>query len=367
MMKPPLKRSDAGFTLIEFMIAITLSLIVMAALSALLVSSSRSRDELQKANEQVENGRYAMQLLTDDIQLAGYLSELNQRNTTNFQTPPPLASKPNPCLFSLADLQTGLPLSLQGHDNENNNGSAAPACLGAIKTGTDVVVIRRVSTCVRGTANCTTITGAPYFQASLCDTELTVANGAYRLDSTIGNLDRTRRNCTTAADMRRYLTHIYFIDNNNVGTDGIPTLKRAELSTTNASGTLNQALGFYIRPLVEGIENMQLEYGIDDDTDGIPDNYTSDPDRYAGCTGPADPCSPANWLNVMTVKLNLLARSTQSSPNYSDNKTYHLGLKHNNTSGITDTANNVGPFADSFKRHVFRNVIMLNNPIGNRR
>src|SRR5688572_24963346 len=65
---------DAGFTLIELMIAITISLIVLAALTAMFVTSSRARDEITRANQQIENGRYALQVLSDDLRLAGYYS-----------------------------------------------------------------------------------------------------------------------------------------------------------------------------------------------------------------------------------------------------------------------------------------------------
>ncbi|MGH8561634.1 MAG: PilW family protein, partial [Nevskiales bacterium] len=63
---------QSGFSLVELMIAITLSLIILAALSAIFVTSSRARDEIARANQQIENGRYAMQILSDDLQLAGY-------------------------------------------------------------------------------------------------------------------------------------------------------------------------------------------------------------------------------------------------------------------------------------------------------
>ena len=83
------------------------------------------------------------------------------------------------------------------------------------------------------------------------------------------------------------MMHIYFIANNNDPGDGVPTLKRAELGT---NGT------FSIVPLVEGIENLQFEYGLDTNGDGMPDAVSADPGTYNGCA--ADPCYIANWLNV---------------------------------------------------------------------
>src|SRR3546814_6579575 len=64
--------------------------------------------------------------------------------------------------------------------------------------------------------------------------------------------------------------HIYFLANNDKPGDGIHTLKRAELG----------AAGFTIVPLVEGIDALQFEFGIDTNGDGNPDAYTADPDSY---------------------------------------------------------------------------------------
>src|SRR3546814_1837029 len=76
-------------------------------------------------------------------------------------------------------------------------------------------------------------------------------------------------------------------------------------------------------PLVEGIDALQFEFGIDTNGDGNPDAYTADPDSYGGCTGAA--CQQ-NWINVMAIKIHLLARGRTTSPGYVDTKTYSLGF-----------------------------------------
>jgi type IV pilus assembly protein PilW len=143
--------------------------------------------------------------------------------------------------------------------------------------------------------------------------------------------------------------HVYFVANNNDPGDGIPTLKRAELG---ANGE------FSVVPLVEGIENLQLEYGLDTDGDSMPDAVTADPGTYGGCA--ADPCYVANWLNAVTAKIHLLSRSTEATPRYRDTKTYPLGLQADGTE-LT-----VGPFNDGFKRHAYTETIRMNNPAGRR-
>jgi type IV pilus assembly protein PilW len=267
--------------------------------------------------------------------------------------------------------QTALALPIQGY-RDATTGTAGLGCLTDLKDGTDVVVVRRASTCVAGSTGCDLLTSGAfyYFQASLCNPttgneELasTDITNFYKLDSVTANLDRHKRTCLTSgcvcvtsgsvplADIRRFHVHIYFVANNSVGTDGVPTLKRAEL----AGG------GFTIASLAEGIENLKLEYGIDTTQplgDGLPDAYTPTPDTYA-CAGPPVCTAISNWRNVTAARIFLLARSTEASPGYiASSKTYTLS---------TDGATTFTPASgDRFRRHVFNTTVKLANIAGRR-
>lgn len=343
------KPKQNGFSLVELMVAIAIGMLIVAGLTGIFVNNSQARSEIEKANRQIENGRYAMQMITEDLRLAGFYGEFDP---TAITTPP--VTKPDPCLTTPADLKTALPLHVQGYDNAS---SSTLSCLSDVRTGTDILVIRRTSTCVAGSANCDAESaGTPYFQASLCNNATELGSSSvsdfYGLDSDTGNLTRRKRDCTTLADKRRYLVHIYFIANNDKSSDGIPTLKRAEL------GSGGSAPSFSIVPLVEGVENLQIEYGIDSTCDATPDAYSANIDSYAPtytapCTAPA-----LNWQNVISAKVNLLARNTEVSAGYTDAKTYSLGLK------ADGSANTVGPFNDNIKRHVYQAVVRMNNPAG---
>jgi type IV pilus assembly protein PilW len=289
-----------------------------------------------------------MQVLSDELRLAGYVAEFNIAQA-GLATP---VTKPNPCASDVASLTAALPLHIQGNDNVSAlDISSSLTCLSDVKLNTDVVVVRRVSTCVSGAANCASAAGAAYFQASLCNnaTELGAgtASAQYRLDTVAANLNLHKRDCTTLANTRQYLTRIYFVANNDVAGDGIPTLKRAELG----------AGGFTIVPIAEGIDNLQVEYGIDTVGDGVPHALNANPDTYGACVGAA---CVTNWLNVMAVKINLLARNTSTSTAYTDTKTYTLGLT------AAGAVNTFGPFNDAYRRHVFQAEVRLNNPAGRR-
>lgn len=346
------KKYQSGLSLIELMIAITLGLFILLGLTVIAVNNIRTADEVERANQQIENGRYAMQLITDEFRNAGYFAEFNL----------PLlvapAAKPDPCSTTLADLNSAMPIAIQGYDS----GATPPTCLSDIKANTDIVVVRRVSTCAIGDAGCDAlIANAPYFQASACGsaTELGSTSGNYStsfyaLDTTIGNLTRHRKDCTALAPIHQYLTRIYFIANNDKASDGIPTLKRAELGNTALPG------GFTIVSLVEGIEDMQFEYGLDNPVSrtGSPVVYTADPDSYNSCSSVTSPTCAAYWQNAVAVKIHLLARNKTPTTGYSSTKTYSMGL---NAAGnpLID-----GPFNDSYKRHVYESTVRINNTAG---
>jgi type IV pilus assembly protein PilW len=327
------------------MVAITISLIVLVALVGLFVGNSRERRGIERANEQTDDGHYALQILGDDLRNAGYLGSFNPGTfaAPNSQLTVP-AALPNACATDVPTLNSAMILPVQGY----YNGTNAPGCLADLRAGTDILVVRRASTCAVGSAGCDPQVAAdPYLQASGCATEFTAGN-YYVLDTNVANLNLHQKDCVTAASLYQYRTNIYFVANDDQPGDGIPTLKRAELG----------AGAFSIVPLVEGVENLQIEYGLDTSvpTTGSPAVYTADPNTYP--VGAACATATCYWGNAVEAKINLLTRDLTATQGYTDTKTYTLGL---NAAGA---ANTVGPFRDGYRRHVYYTVARLNNPAG---
>lgn len=341
-LRPPSLHSQRGFSLPELMIAATIGLIILAGMTTLFVNNTRAQAEVEKANRQVENGRFAIQTLSQDLRNAGFYGEFDP---TVLASP---AALPDPCALTIDALKQALPLPVQGIDD-----AAADAldCLPGLKANTDVIVVRRTATCVTGAAGCAPASdGGPFFQASLCDspTELGSGDSAnfYALDIGTTSLDRHKRNCKGAspplADVRRFLTYIYYIAENDSGSDGMPTLKRAEVGASGAELTTAPV------SLVNGIENLQLEYGLDTSGDGVAEVFT------------AAPANVAAWRQVVSVKVNLLARNMERTAGHSDTRTYVLGRS------ADGNPIQIGPIQDAYKRHVFQSLVPLPNPAGRR-
>lgn len=358
VMKRPLAQQQ-GLSLVELMISMTIGMFLLLGLGTLLMANNENSQELNKAGNQIENGRYGIQVLTDDIRLAGFLGTYKAPGAPGTWTTPL-----DPCATALASLgfdtsvsPVVVPVAIYGYAG----GSALPTgCATAITNrvaGTAVLVVRRVSTTPIAPSAIPT-GGSTYLQVTNCP-DLTLNPKPFVIDTDASKFTLMQNDCVASnvAPARQYLVHIYYVSScSDCGNDTIPTLKMVEFN----KGALTTT------SIVEGIEKMQLDYGIDMDGDGAVDCYISDPTTplaaeidIAVCPQPAiayiwtDPV--ANWSNVMAVRVNLLARSLETTPYWVDSRTYNMGL-----TGATTATN------DAYKRHVFSSVARLYNISGQR-
>lgn len=337
-------------TLIELMISIAIGLFLVAGLATLIASQSGTRAEIDKSGRMIENGRYALQAIASDVQMAGYWGELSS-------IPSAPAALPNPCSVTITgaqNIQESIPLHVQGY----NNPATLPANLACVTNylpGTDVLVVRHADT--EEIATGAAVAGQVYLQTGLTSSGLSYE---YRLASGNDASFTLLKKDGSVATLRKLLIHIYYISQCSepvsgscTGADGgtpLPTLKRVELTVTSGAPAMTTV------SLAEGIENMQIDYGSDTDNDGAPNGDYGNGDFVNGVASPpATAMGVSDWTNVMSVKIHLLARSRDATPGYSDSKTYDLG-----TFGATTATN------DSYKRHAFVQAVRVVNPSGRR-
>lgn len=370
-----------GMSLIELMVAIAIGSLLLSGLVATFKGSSDSYRELQKASDLIENGRYAIDVLYNDIRHAGYFGHYPNDGTFP-------ASIPDPCeTASDSNLLAALPVAIQGYTAANlstivditsttcdDKGILTTANLQA---GSDVLVIRRsdtelfAGTDVAGTTlvnTGTTVDGEVYIQTNAREADIQIATNAVTVDPTNTASGKTADNATATlqkmpgktvanwADTRKYNVHVYFVapcNSSSVCTSAdIPTLKRLELGEDGSGGTTMN-----IVPLVEGIEYFKVHYGIDTTPttvntntgligDGVPDSYIK--------TTP----TLAQLESVVAVKAYILARSLKTTVGYTDSKSYTLG-----NSTLNDS---VAAANDSYKRHVYGTEIRPVNISGRR-
>jgi len=305
---------------------------------------------LSKTNLLIENGRFAMQLLQDDVEHAGFWGPVDELTAT---------AVPNACL-AYGSWPTGaarepyvtnlLAIPVQGH----SDGSPYTACGSALSTvsaQSDVLIVRHASTCIAGSGCESDGDTGPHIQISGCRTGGT-PEPAYVIETPSEMAARSppirKKDCDAAhpADRRKLVANIYFVA---PGANDVPTLMR--MSYTN--GTFGAA-----QSLVEGIEAFRVQYGIDDmGSNGLPISATNPPDgnadRYQTCDD-TTPCALADLANVVTLKIHILSRNLDPTGGYTDTKEYTLG-------SVTVPAAN-----DAYKRHVFSTTVRLVNPSSRR-
>jgi type IV pilus assembly protein PilW len=376
-----------GFTLVELMIGMALGLLIMLGLITLWVNINRNSNELSKANRVIENGRLTLQLLQNDVAhagfLAGFIPDFDDLTVTAAPTQVPNAV-PDPCLsYSVANWTAQHQINLLGipvQAYEVPTAGTAPVCAGVVtnpKPGTHVLVVRRLETCTAGsgTGECASTLGTAnpnvYFQASRCSTDATTHALA-----TSGLTLQTRACDGTLAPIHRFVSTLYYIRTfKETAGDGIPTLMRSTFAASGNDPVAGAPTHLAAQPLVEGVEGFVVRLGLDNrsDTDAAVDLTTGvtwasstdfnsptnrgdgNPDTYVTCTA-ATPCTAAQLVNAVAVKIDLLMRSEETSLGYTDTKKYYMG----------GSAAPLPTFNDSYKRHLFHQTIRLTNVSGRR-
>lgn len=353
-----MKRSSKGFTLIELLIAMAMALIIGTAMAALFAKTVSTRGKVEADGQRIETGRYALDALADDLRLAGFYGDFQPRSSSGAWPPDSLPDNtwtmPDPCNVTLAShwanasaTSASVPVAIQGYDNPG--ASAVFDCLDNRILGTDVIVVRRVSSVAYPTATAATAPVAPYLQASNCNTVSVDGGLKFAVDlktsasALPAGLDLHELNCTTQSRIRRYMVRVYYIADCNICTptkDNIPTLSVVEFEVTGGALAMSDP-----RQVAPGIENIHVEYGVDGAGNGSPDGYQ---------LSTADGIPAFLWQNVMAVKVYLLARDLSETKDYTNAKEYDLGQEP------------VGAKNDSYKRGVFSETIRLVNPSGAR-
>ena len=316
-------RKQAGFTLVEIMITMLLSLVLGIAIVTVFVNNSHSFNQDDNVLRMQDDARYALQQIAFDLSMAGHYAELLSPANVVQDVSLVIGTDCGPAAvnnwsYLTSQPATGASLSLVATDNVTSaQVVASHSCFdgGEIAPGTDVVSIKRVA-------------GA----------EATVFRngGIYlRTNGTVGILYRSPMMGAPAIPIAlprtewEYRPAIYYIRQfANTPGDNIPTLCRKVLAGAGPS--------MATECIATGIEDLQIEYGIDTSSDGNPNAYVSAP-------------TLAELQTVVSARVFLLARTTDIDTRHTNQKTISLS----NAPDYTP--------ADSFHRRVFSTTVAIQN------
>lgn len=292
---------QAGVGLVEIMVAVTLSLILTAGLIHVYTGNKQTYRIQESLSRVQENGRFALDFVTRDLRSAGFLgcagTSTKTTNTLN-----------NATTFNWSFDQI-----IEGFEATSSSGwdrdpVATAGIVSPYLPARDVLTIRRSlgnpAQVAAHPAGSAPITVAPGHDLQPADvvmvTDCTdaaifqITNDPSLADSvehtgsgSPGNASLSLgKGYTTAGAIVELMTSTYYV---GTGVSGRPALFRKD----------GAALA---QELVEGVEDMQVLYGIDTDTDS---NRT--PNRYVTANNVAD------WGDVVSAEVRLLLQTLDNN------------------------------------------------------
>ena len=299
--------SQHGFSLVELLIAMTITLILLAGVVQIYTGSKQTYRS-QEANSRLqESGRTATTILQRDIRSAGFqgcrsISEIK---------PGIIANAPIPTIDTNSVIR-GYEGSGSGWD------SPLPAGLGTVLSGTDVITIQHASSCganltgnlgplnadiqVTYPNSCAFAANQVLIISDCTSADIFRASGVSVVGNnpdkqTVSHADNVNSSPKLSksygddSEVLKLSSLTYFIA---TGANGQPSLWRYDNTSAAAAG---------VNPmeLVSDVADMQIEYGVDtrSNIDGIPDYYTT-----------ADTVQASNnWDLVTSARISLLVQT----------------------------------------------------------
>ena len=315
----PASACNAGFSLIEMMISITIGLVIIGALVGVLASNARSSKTNDRTSELQSNGRYAMEHLVSELRHAGFHAYTPLSN--------PLNSNALAITGACAGSSAFVSNVRQGIWGANDSNPFAADCIPNYRTG-DVLVIRRVAG--QTTLSASGVPNTVYLRSSY-------DSGMVFQFATLAAVPTVTGDAN--AENFALWQYVYYIGNDDTDAT-IPALRRVRLATET-----DPTPGIMLDEMVvSGIEQMQVQYGVF--------NRTDDTTQYLdanGISGLSTDTIETPWDDVNAVRIWLLARNTKAEANYANTNTYRMG------------SFDYGPVNDSIRRQLFSTVVQLRN------
>jgi type IV pilus assembly protein PilW len=302
------RRRAGGFSLVELMVAMALSMLLLVGVIAVFMSSRASYEATDKLSRIQENGRFALDEMARDVRSAGFVGCA--------RAPTYLSTSLNSNTNVLWDFLDGAVRGFQF----SSAGTWTPALNTAVVTspadGSDVLVLRipkRDATPLRLQADMasgtdsftvpdTTAAGLNAGDIALaysCEAQaffyvtgyaggvITHAQSAGAPGNANDNVNYAFR---TNAEVIPVQTIIYYVRQSSAAAAGV--------GPADATSLWRRVGGAAPEELVEGVQQMQLLFGVDTTGDAVVDNYVT-----ANLV--------TNWAQVYSVSIAMLVRSLE--------------------------------------------------------
>ena len=292
-----LPSSQAGFSLIELMIATLLGIMLTFGATSIYVKNTRDAREIENTSILSENGRFALQILTKSIRHAGFFGSTNIADIS-------LDNSLNEVAGDCSGLASTFNFSTAIYV-EKISSEISLDCIDDGLTDTHLLAIKRVVSKPlfdsdpedENAAN----DGIFSFPNSPEEKKVYLAGNRESGVLALGNEIPIYPAGGEARVAWPYRVEIYYIRNLD-----IPTLSRKILTWKDSGLTLDN------EDLIEGVENLVIKIGVDSNFDGNVDIFESIESKAT------------EWNMVEALEIDLLLRSAYPDANYVNKKTYSL-------------------------------------------
>ena len=318
-------RQQAGVTLVELMVALSIGSFLMIG-AVQVYNQSREAFVVNESIARVqETAQFAMDTVEADLRMASNWGRQSRGSAIVGRS---LTGDPNPLALPAPGICGAVwALDLGNPVTGDNNNYALPCPpdpmgIGTAQSNSDTVTTRRV-----------TVTESP-LQAGRLQIQTTRIQGELFAD---GNVPPGFAPADSAT--HNLLVHTYYVADSSSLIPGVPTLRRKSLASVGGVPTVVD------QEVAPGVENMQLQFGLDVDQDNTVDRYVNPGDPVL------DPLA-AGFIpgaRIMTARIWLVVRGVSREPGIVDQRNYTPG----------DVV--LGVYNDAFRRMQVSKTILLRN------
>jgi len=339
MQEHGVQSSEAGITLVELLVAMAIGVILAGGIFQVFVGSSDSYQMTTQLSRVQENGRFAMQILRQDVRGAGYLG--CTQDVANFFSTLNDGTEAQAFIFDYRNAIFGFSGinvdEYKWRDNENeldlaalNNKTGLNIQVTAAEDqrplpGSDIIIVRGVESDedlylgekmpdtsavlrISGKSSRLKKEGGDFLFVTDCQGATLFQSTEY-MESSL-KIQHNPGNSVSPGNKDKYLGHPY-----SQGSEFLFAKMAIYYVRNNQQGQPSLYMKRNLEPaieIVEGVEMMKVRYGEDTNNDGTVDVYVD--------AGNVD-----DWANVRSVHIGLLLRTVgEMGRGPFDNQTYDV-------------------------------------------
>ena len=320
-------RREAGVTLVEILVALAIGSFLMIGAIQIYTQSRHAFIVNESIARVQETAQFAMDTIEADVRMASNWGRHSRGSAIEGRS---LLGTPNPKGLTVPTGTTGscgatwafdLARPIQGSNNAYNL-PCAPVAGAVAQAASDIVTTRRAT--VAATA----------LQPGRLQIQSTRIQGELFQDGVVpAAFD------PAASETHDLLVNTYYVAADSALIPGAPTLRRKSLQVVGGAPTIVD------QEVAPGVENMQLQFGVDVDADNTVDRYVNPGDPMLN---PAD-AAFVPGSRVITARIWLLVRGVEREIGIQDGRNYTPG----------DVP--LGNFNDQYRRIQVSKTILLRN------